>query len=95
MYVAVLRRFRAREERLAEYVRAGGTDQLARVTVDLDELDTVRHLEGRARAPQSWMQRENWEFETHTISCCLSRKFSAIIARTPPGPHSVAVMTAQ
>ena len=42
MYVAVLRRFRAREERLAEYVRAGGTSQLVRVTVDLDEPDTVR-----------------------------------------------------
>ena len=51
MYVAVLRRLRAREERFAEYVRAGGTGQLARVTVDLDEPDTVWHLEGRARAP--------------------------------------------
>ena len=25
-------------------------------------------------------------------SCCLSRRCSAITARTPPGPHSVAVM---
>ena len=29
-----------------------------------------------------------------TISCCLSTRFSAITARTPPGPHSFAVMTA-
>ena len=88
--------------------------------------DARRH----ATVPQSWMQRENWEFETHrrtpmatfrirpglrksdpnpnssrslavrrgarwrgrrkTISCCLSRRFSAITARTPPEPHSVA-----
>ena len=30
-----------------------------------------------------------------TMSCCLSRRFSAITARTPPGPHSFAVMTAR
>src|SRR5437879_3043169 len=30
-----------------------------------------------------------------TISCCLSRRFSAITARTPLGPHSFAVMTAR
>ena len=29
-----------------------------------------------------------------TISCCLSTRFSAITARTPPGPHSFAVTTA-
>src|SRR5882762_11738084 len=28
-----------------------------------------------------------------TMSCCLSTRFSAITARTPPGPHSFAVMT--
>lgn len=30
-----------------------------------------------------------------TMRCCLSRRFSAITARTPPRPHSVAVMTAK
>src|SRR5438445_7012052 len=30
-----------------------------------------------------------------TISCCLSRRFSAITARTPLRPHSFAVMTAR
>ena len=30
-----------------------------------------------------------------SISGCLSRKCSAITARTPPGPHSLAVMTAK
>ena len=30
-----------------------------------------------------------------TISCCLSTRFSAITARTPPGPHSFAVVTAR
>ena len=30
-----------------------------------------------------------------TINCCLSKRFSAITARTPPGPHSFAVMTAR
>ena len=30
-----------------------------------------------------------------TISCCLSTRFSAITARTPPGPHSFAVTTAR
>ena len=29
------------------------------------------------------------------ISCCLSKRFSTITARTPPGPHSLAVMTAR
>jgi hypothetical protein len=30
-----------------------------------------------------------------TSSCCLSRRFSAMTARTPPGPHSFAVTTAR
>jgi hypothetical protein len=30
-----------------------------------------------------------------TISCCLSRRFFAITVRTPPGPHSFAIMTAR
>ena len=33
-----------------------------------------------------------WRGRCKTSSCCLSRRCSAIIARTPPGPHSVAVM---
>ena len=36
-----------------------------------------------------------WLGRRKTISCCLSRRCSAITARTPPRPHSVAVMTAQ
>ena len=36
-----------------------------------------------------------WRARRRTISCCLSRRFSAITARTPPGPHSFAVMTAR
>ena len=36
-----------------------------------------------------------WRGRRKTISCCLRRRFSAITARTPPGPHSVAVMTAK
>ena len=35
-----------------------------------------------------------WRARRRTISCCLSRRFSAITARTPPGPHILAVMTA-
>jgi hypothetical protein len=33
-----------------------------------------------------------WRARRRTISCCLSSRFSAITARTPPGPHSFAVM---
>ena len=33
-----------------------------------------------------------WRGRCKTSSCCLSRRCSAITARTPPGPHSVAVM---
>src|ERR1700687_4726117 len=36
-----------------------------------------------------------WRTRRKTISCCLSKRFSAITARTPPGPHSFAVMTGQ
>jgi hypothetical protein len=36
-----------------------------------------------------------WRARRRTISCCLSRRFSAITARTPPGPHSFAFMTAR
>jgi len=36
-----------------------------------------------------------WRARRRTISCCLSRRFSAITARTPPGPHSFAVVTAR
>ena len=36
-----------------------------------------------------------WRGRRTTISCCLSRRCSAITARTPPRPHSVAVMTTQ
>src|SRR6266446_4591615 len=36
-----------------------------------------------------------WRARRRTISCCLSRRFSAITARTPPGPHSFAVTTAR
>jgi hypothetical protein len=28
------------------------------------------------------------------MSCCLSKRFSAITACTPPGPHNFATMTA-
>ena len=34
-----------------------------------------------------------WRGRRKTINCCLRRRFSAITARTPPRPHSVAVMT--
>ena len=34
----------------------------------------------------------SWRGRCKTSSCCLSRRCSAITARTPPGPHSVAVM---
>ena len=33
-----------------------------------------------------------WRGRCKTSSCCLSRRCSAITARTPPGPHSGAVM---
>ena len=33
-----------------------------------------------------------WRRRCKMSSCCLSRRCSAITARTPPGPHSVAVM---
>ena len=33
-----------------------------------------------------------WRGRRKTISCCLSRRFSAVTARTPPGPHSVAAL---
>ena len=33
-----------------------------------------------------------WRGRCKTSSCCLSRRCSAITARTPPGPDSVAVM---
>ena len=33
-----------------------------------------------------------WRGRCTTSSCCLTRRCSAITARTPPGPHSVAVM---
>ena len=36
-----------------------------------------------------------WRARRRTMSCCLSRRFSAMTARTPPGPHSFAVMTAR
>ena len=36
-----------------------------------------------------------WRPRRSTISCCLSTRFSAIIARTPPRPHSFAVVTAR
>ena len=36
-----------------------------------------------------------WRPLRRTISCCLSRRFSAITARTPPGPQSFAVATAR
>ena len=41
------------------------------------------------------MRGARWRGRRKTISYCLSRRFSAITARTPPGPHSVAAMTAQ
>ena len=36
-----------------------------------------------------------WRPRRSTSSCCLSTRFSAITARTPPGPHSFAVTTAR
>jgi hypothetical protein len=36
-----------------------------------------------------------WRARRRTISCCLSRRFSAITARSPPGPHSCAATTAR
>ena len=51
----------------------------------------------RAKPPHRrvFMQQRH-EFETDTtISGCLSRKCSAITTHTPPGPHSLAGMTAR
>jgi hypothetical protein len=36
-----------------------------------------------------------WRARRRTIRCCLSRRFSAISARAPLGPHSFAVVTAR
>jgi hypothetical protein len=34
-----------------------------------------------------------WRARRRTMSCCLSRRFSAMTARTQPGPHGFAVKT--
>ena len=36
-----------------------------------------------------------WRERRSTISCCLSRRFSAMTARTPPGLQSFAAVTAR
>jgi hypothetical protein len=35
-----------------------------------------------------------WRARRRTIRCCLSGRFAANTARTPPGPHRFAVTTA-
>ena len=37
---------------------------------------------GHATVPQSWMQRENWEFETHTLFCS-SKAAHAVLSASP------------
>ena len=37
--------------------------------------DARRH----ATVPQSWIQRENWEFETHTVQDCLEAEITAAL----------------
>ena len=43
-------------------------------------------------APSLRLVRSSTAYWRTTISGCLSRRGSAITARTPPGPHSVAVI---
>jgi len=62
-----------------------------RIRLGLRNSDPTPH---RSRAPTVKFEARLGERRS-TSSCCLSRRFSAMTARTPPGPHSFAAVTAR
>jgi len=59
---------------------------LDRVSVsELVRSETAAHP-GEGRGVVQLHTHARWRARRKTISCCLSRRFSAITARTPPGP---------
>ena len=56
------------EEEWLEQPRQAWEQTANRALKDMRRSDVRRHV----TLPQSWIQRENWEFETHTVSWQMS-----------------------
>ena len=85
IFAADQRRMKSQEGRGAD-----GNGELADASGTKEQGESPQRSRSlRVRLGARWRPRRS------TSSCCFSARFSAITARTPPGPHSFAVTTAR